>query len=430
MRRALAAIVVMALTSVTGCGRSRPNVLILVMDTTRGDRVSINGYARPTTPRLEEWAKSSVTFRNAWAPEGWTGPTHASLFTGLEPRRHGFVEGNRPFLGEEATTLAERLKDAGYKTACYSNNWVVSPEWGLTQGCELYEAMYKVERTATPARETHRRALAWAVERKAAGEPFYLFINDIEPHVPYAPPRDVAQRFLPQGVDEDELQAAMKFNHPDGMGYIFGAVEVSDERIRLFSDLYDAEIAALDAEIGSLLDGLSAAGILDETLVVITADHGENLGDHGLLDHKFSLHRTLTHVPLLVRWPGDFSAGRTVDDVVRLEDIAPTVLDVLGLDRKGLDGASLRGDVSGRLAYAGWGAWRRAEEEMRRLYPSGDLTPLFLSIEAVTDERHHFMRYSDGREELYDVVADPAEVNNLAASEPELRDRMFARLRR
>ena len=431
MRRApcLLALVLVASVLGGGCGRPRPNVLILVMDTTRGDRVSINGYPRPTTPRLEQLAKDAVTFANAWAPEGWTGPTHASLFTGLDPKHHGFIESNRPFLGEESTTLAERLLAEGYKTACYSNNWVVSPEWGLAQGCELYEAMYKVERTATPARETHRRALAWAIERKAKGEPFYLFINDIEPHVPYEPARDVAQRFLPADVPEDEVQAAMKFNHPDGMGYIFGAVEVSDAKIRLFSDLYDAEIAALDHEIGTLIDGLRDAGILDETIVVITADHGENLGDHGLLDHKFSLHRTLTHVPLLVRWPGVFDGGRKVDDVVRLVDVAPTILDLLGLEREGLDGTSLRGDVTGRRAYAVWGAWRRAEEEMKQRYPTGDLSPLLLSIEAVTAERHHFIRYSDGREELYDLAVDPAETTNLAEREPALRDRMYSLLR-
>src|SRR5262245_11073841 len=125
---------------------ARPNVLVLVMDTTRADRCSFLGYSRGTTPRLAEFAKDAVTFSDAWAPCCWTGPSHASLFTGLRPEHHGYLESMRRHLDDQETTLAERFRDAGWRTGCFTNNELISREMGLTQGFDLVESLYKDEK--------------------------------------------------------------------------------------------------------------------------------------------------------------------------------------------------------------------------------------------------------------------------------------------
>jgi len=428
-RVAAATILILALVS---CGaESPPNVLVIVMDTTRGDRCSVNGYERPTTPELERFARDAVVFRDAWSPSGWTGPSHASLFTGLEPLNHGFIEGNRPFLDDSAVTVAERLRDAGWTTACFSNNWVVSPEWGLAQGCDLYEPVYKQERTGTPARQTHEQALSWVIAAHGSDQPFYLFINHIEPHLPFEPNDEIAARFTRDDPSAAELAEGRAFNHPNGVGYTFGQIDLDDRQLRLLSDLYDAEIAALDHELGDLLRRMTELGLLDDTVVVITADHGEHLGENGILDHKFSLHRTLLHVPLIIRYPGRFDGGRVVDETVRLEDVAPTILELTGVPvDEPLDGLSLGAVTADRPARAVWGVWGRFEEEIRRWFPEADLAPLFVSGRSIYDGQHHLIRWSDGRELLFDVAADPLEARDRSADRPDDVEALRAQLPR
>src|SRR5262249_1730191 len=146
--------------AVVSCGpapaASRPNVLVLVMDTTRADRCSVTGYGRPTTPCLEEFAKDAVTFREAWSPAGWTAPNHATLFTGLRPEHHGLISGKSPFLDVTHATLAERLWNLGYATACFTNNANVSPESGLIRGFAHTDLLYLNESRPYPwATATH-----------------------------------------------------------------------------------------------------------------------------------------------------------------------------------------------------------------------------------------------------------------------------------
>jgi arylsulfatase A-like enzyme len=177
----------------------------------------------------------------------------------------------------------------------------------------------------------------------------------------------------------------------------------------------------VDAELGTLFDQLRAEGLLDNTLVIVTSDHGENLGDHDLWDHKFSLHRSIRHVPLVMRYPNAVAGPpRVIDDVVRIEDLFPTVLDVCGITLPGdLDSQSLLGDTSGRLARASWAPHLHALAGIRKRFPDVDPTLFEASFRAVFDGRHHLIVRSDGATELYDVVADPGETLNLAETEPE-----------
>jgi arylsulfatase A-like enzyme len=408
----------------------RPNVLVIVMDTARGDRCTVNGYDRPTTPCLAEFAKDAVVYREAWSPANWTVPAHASLFTGLRKEHHGLFEGNRNYLPEGTATLAARLSDEGYATACFTNNSAVSSAFGLTQGFDRVEELFgRSTRTSPWARETHDEAAAWAEDAAKSGRPFFLFVNDMEPHMPYAPPAEFAARFVRKLPTRAEVEFAHAFNYPHTVSYDIGREELTADQIALMSDLYDGEIAALDAEIGRLIARLSAAGLLDSTLVVVLSDHGEDIGDHHMMEHALGLHRSLLHVPLVVRLPGRFDRGRVVDDLVRVEDVYPTVLEACGADVPAdLDGRPLDRDLAGRVALAFQTPQNREMERYEAENGAWDTSRLRRGIRSACDGKNHLIAYSDGTEELYDVRSDPHELRDLRAASPDVAARLRALL--
>ena len=435
MRGFAAAAVALLGAVAPGCGPrapARPNVLLLVMDTTRAARCSFLGYGRPTTPRLAEFAKDAVTFTDAWSPSGWTGTAHASLFTGLNPGRHRYVAGGRTYLGTEFPTLAEVLARAGYATGCYSNNLLISQEFGMVRGFQEVVPPRPAElRTYPWSRETHEQGAAWAQAQAKVGKPFFLFINDMETHLPYTPLEPDQRALLRGDPSQGEIAAARGLEYERALRYTLGGVDLTPRELGILSDLYDAELAALDREIGGLLDRLRKDGLLDSTLVVICADHGENFGERRRLEHgPHDLHRTVRHVPLIVRFPKAFDGGRRVDSVVRLEDVMPTVLGVCGVTApRGLDGAVLGAEPLARVSRAGEGADPREKKRFEDKAPGVDGTPMTIGIDAVFDGRHHLLEYSDGRVELFDVRSDPLEADNLASREPEILGRMRELLR-
>jgi arylsulfatase A-like enzyme len=347
------------------------------------------------------------------------------MFTGLRPEGHGFLRGSRLWLSEDSDTLAETLREHGYRTACFTNNIVVSPHYGLAQGFELHVPLFSMtERTYPWAPATHRAGLAWAEDVHRAGKPFFLFVNDMEPHFPYRPPAEAAGRFVRDGTPGGAENRIREIPYSELCRHNFGVAALEPIDLQVMSDLYDAEITCLDAAIGSLFDGLRKAGLLEETVLAVVGDHGENLGDHGLVDHMFSLHRSIRHVPLVIRYPQRFPAGTVVNDVVRLEDLHPTLLEICGLKApKGIHGASLLSDLPGRVARAEMGSPDDFLDAIESEEPY-DEAPLRAHLRAVFDGRHHYIRYSDGREKLYDVSVDPAETRNLVPVGGETLERM------
>jgi arylsulfatase A-like enzyme len=433
MRRRLPLLALLAVAGCGGCGgcgdsapkppAERPNVLLLVMDTTRADRCSFEGYARPTTPRLDAFAKDAVVFKDAWAPAGWTAPSHASLFTGLRPEHHGVMDAVKIWLSDEVPTIASMFHFNGWRTGCFSNNEYISPEYGLSQGFETAVPLFRDQSRRYPwAIDTHQRALDWALSAAADKKPFFLFVNDMEAHLPYTPPADAQKRFLPADATDAEVADARAVEFPKSIGLLLGRETIPPRKFALLSDLYDAEIASLDDAVGTLLDGLASHGLLDKTIVVVCADHGENIGEHGMLGHFQSLHRTILRVPLLVRFPGKFDGGRRVADVVRLEDVPPTLLELCGLRVPGdFDGKSLLSDLPGRVARANQGSQSGTIPKITTFFPGADAKLFDRSIDSVYDGRFHLIRYSTGDEEFYDVAADPGETKNLAPEDgPDL----------
>jgi len=346
---------------------SPENVLFVVMDTVRKDRLTPYGYDRPTTPTLADFASEATVFEQAVAPAPWTLPVHASLFTGLYPSQHGADQEN-PYL-EGATTLAETLSASGYDTACYSSNAWITPYTHLTDGFDDQDNFFEVmpgEFLSGPLARAWKtmndneslRAIAdklvslgnTAHEYFAGGEGAdsktpavidrtmefiddadrsFAFINLMDAHLPYHPPEEFAAEFAP-GVDSaDVCQNSKEYNS--------GARDIDDDEWDDIRGLYDAEVAHIDDQLGRLFDWLKAAGKWDDTMVVVCADHGELHGEHDLYGHEFCVYDPLINVPLLVKHP-DLDADRR-EDQVELLDLYHTVLDVLDVSGEAADGA-------------------------------------------------------------------------------------------
>ena len=336
------------------------NVVFVVMDTVRKDRLSTYGYDRPTTPGLEAFAEEAVRYEEAVAPAPWTLPVHASMFTGSYPSEHGATQ-EKPYL-EGATTLAESLSEAGYATACYSSNAWITPYTRLTDGFAFQDNFFEVmpgdflsgplarawkvmndndalrslaDRLVDLGNRAHEyfaggkgadsktpavidRTIEFVEGATQAERPFFAFVNLMDAHLPYHPPAEYKAEFAP-GVDSSAVcQNAKKYN--------CGARDIDEAEWEAIGGLYDAEIRHVDAELTRLFDALRANDAWENTLVVVCADHGELHGEHGLYGHEFSIYDPLVNVPLMIKHP-ELGAGIDAETQVELVDLYHTVLD-------------------------------------------------------------------------------------------------------
>jgi arylsulfatase A-like enzyme len=355
----LALAIALAMATV-GCGRDsktdpqsaettkdpRPNIILLTVDTLRADHLRLYGYARDTMPAIEEFARAAVVFENAVVPRGSTRPSYSSMLTGQYPFRHG-VRSNSMVLNKHLRTLPEVLRDTGYHTAGFVSNFVLLGEMsGLQQGFDLYDdnveereaVRENFERTAA---NTRRAILDWLDSNPP--EPFFLFINFIDPHGPYTPPerhrlfRSDRERLL----KPDKIPEYQKVN---------GILNYFD-----YVDRYDAEIRYTDEAIRFLINDLKDKGSWDNSLVVFTADHGESLGEHKILfKHVDHLWEETTRVPLAIRMPrraaqGDNDHPRRVRTLASPMDIMPTILAYLNIATETkFDGRNLLPVVRGK----------------------------------------------------------------------------------
>jgi arylsulfatase A-like enzyme len=333
LRRSLG--LVLVVLTAFGCSRgtAAPNVVLVVIDTLRADHVGSYGYGQPTTPRLDALAARGTRFAAARATSSWTLPSVASILTGRSPVEHG-AERVGFALGQGQVTLAETLGGAGYETAAFSANVVlVTPEVGLAQGFDRFDVLemppadgaapagHVAERAATADRVTDA-ALAWVKGRRDPSRPYFLYVHYFDPHASYAPPRAYAERF---GVAADDPLLGR------GQNLVVRGKPPPEDVLATLRKLYDAEIAFTDHEVGRLLDGLgvereSAPG----SVVVVTADHGEEFGDHGGMEHGKTLFDEVLRVPLLIAGTG-LPGGRVVETPVSLVGIVPTITELAGI---------------------------------------------------------------------------------------------------
>jgi len=367
---------------VSSCGPRRHsirNVLLISIDTLRADHLSRYGFPRPTTPHIDAVAREGVSFRHAYSPVPVTLPAHCSLLTGTLPPTHGVRDNLHKRLPDASVTLAEILKPRGFATAAVVSSFVLDRRFNLSQGFDSYddrfEAVHKIgDLSERKGDETTRRATQWLAAH--GSEPFFLFLHYYDPHDGYEPPEPFASRWA--------------------------------------DDLYSGEVAFTDHCVGQVLDKLKELRVYDSTLIVVTGDHGEMLGEHGELNHGFFIYESALKVPLIFRVPRAAAPPRQVDEPVSLIDVVPTIAALLGASPpKQAQGRDLSPWLAGDTA-AGAGRPVYAETVTPTRYYGAT------SLLGVIVDGWKYIETT--RPELYDLRRDPAETVDLSRTEPARAD--------
>jgi arylsulfatase A-like enzyme len=450
-----------------------PNVLLVVLDTVRADHLGLSGYERPTSPRLEDLARRSVRFNRARAPAPWTLASHASLFTGRWPHELG-IQWLHPMPGG-VPTLAEFLGSLGYATAGFvGNTFYCAYDSGLDRGFAEYEdyvltvieairtvylldaaldAIAPIEpvldrwltiglgsamadRSVRQLTHTdrknagivNRQLLDWLDRRPEPRRPFFAFVNYVDAHAPYVLPPGEDYRFGTGPETDDD--------------YVFLLdVWLNVDRSRLprpaqvlARDCYDSCVAYLDERVGDLLDQLRSRKILDRTIVIVTADHGEGFGEHGLFDHGESVYSTEIRVPLLISLPTGGAAGKVVDEFVSLRDIPATIAGLVRPDAKApFPGRSLAPLLRGTAPPAPEALVLSELAAPNPSDPNRGRSPATRGpLRSLAEGDYVYIRNEgDGKEELYDQRDDPRELSDRsrAAGSESLLQRFRDRLR-
>jgi arylsulfatase A-like enzyme len=308
----------------------RPSIVLVVWDTCRADHVTPDGYSRPTTPRLADLASRGVTFRRCFTPSPWTPPAHASLFTGLLPRNHGLRETRTGRVRMGIPLLAETLRDAGYETVGAVANSYISVRTGLSEGFESFFICVRPGDEKAPASAVVDCLRGWLRARREQGpsqRPVFLFVNLMDTHVPVEFDAAAVEAVRGPGEVEGARLASSRVTQDEANAHLFGVARIDDETLRAMNAAYDGAVRLDDAATGRILDMLRGEGLLENSLVAVTADHGECLGEHDEVGHMTVVHEPVLAVPLVLHWPGRFDGGRTEVAQVRLQDLYPTVLE-------------------------------------------------------------------------------------------------------
>jgi arylsulfatase A-like enzyme len=399
----------LAILSFAACAPDRPttNVVIIIMDTAREDRLACYGHSRKNTPNLDELARESTIYRSAYSVSSWTAPAHASLFTGLYPAAHGCTQENWT-MGEDLVSLAEVLRNNGYQTHGITENPTISASYGFGQGFDTYQEVWRPHEYGgeNPANFLFEGVMA-SLDRET---PFLLFINFIEPHAPY----DSSGEFIDTYVD-DPASGPKGYR---GKEFYLGTVTRSEADFRHMKALYDAEILYTDHQIGRIVNRLKAEGLWEDTIFIVTSDHGENIGEHGHMEHYFSLHETTLRIPLMIHYPALFRPGAEDVEPTQITDLFPTLMNLLGLDPGNAHGADLLepGARNNRpiLCEFYWPA-----QALHAYGEDGDdlaMNRWKRHLKAVIHGSDKLIWASDGDHELYDLAEDPEELHNRIAS--------------
>jgi arylsulfatase A-like enzyme len=418
--------------------KDRPNILLIVLDALRPDHLSTYGYPRETSPNLSEIAGEGCLFNQAIATSIWTLPTFASLFTGAHTPGHN-THAQNLFLPDTMITLAEILSQNGYTTIGLSNNALVSAATNLDKGFSNFSLGGRFNSPLTDHvnplknfinkryrrffRSRYGKGTPWAVKEvkrwadrlNKENSPFFIFAHFMETHLKYRPPRRYAERFF---SDPSLLTEAERLDQNQA-NFFMGKVRWGAKEFEMLRCLYDAAISYLDHSLGEIFDHLRKEDILDNTLMIITADHGENLGEHGTLSHLDGVYDTLLRIPLIIRYPRIWEKGSVVPHLVQTTDIFPTICDSLDLKRDDLtsqiQGISILSSEKREFAVSEyWYPWLRPFKK----YPEFDTSRFQVSYTAIRKGEYKLIRASDGRMELYHLKHDPGEADNLADKEP------------
>ena len=402
-------------------------VIFFVADTLRTDHLDIFGYERETTKHIKQFAKEGVAFSNAVAQGTWTKVSQSSMVTSLYPSSHEVFEVPNT-LPASAETIAEVYREAGYATVSYSSVMFTGKQNNMHQGYEeLHESksIDDEEYRSKTSKHYVDRIIPWLKQHKDV--PFFAYLHVFDPHSPYRPrapydtiwarPEDKARM---EEIDKQMKEAEVTLIHqmPMKEEYIAKTGNDPEELLRIYTDWYDGSIIGMDDEVGRLLDALKSMGIDDDTLIVFSSDHGEELWEHGRFFHSHSVYSELSQVPLIFRWPNapGFQTGTTVDRVIENLDIMPTLLELSGIDGpEVMQGRSLLPLIDG----SGVSSWQD-QMVFTQTYRNDDE-----ELGNDPEKGHHFAFTENGVkvirkeiqpdlvEEFYDRTADPLDLNNI-----------------
>ncbi|MBC7792835.1 MAG: sulfatase [Clostridia bacterium] len=395
-------------------GKRANGAILITVDTLRADYLSCYGHTRVLTPSFDRFSQMSVVFRNTFSQASTTTPSHSSIMTSLYLQDHN-VYSNFEALGDTPQTLAETFKAAGYATYAIVNMRHLNPEVGnLAQGFQHFVRSGNSRRAAASFDDL----LNWIDAQQ--GKPFFAWVHLADVHTPYRPPPPY-DRFYYDDDEHDPSETSLAriwptlpkdmSDHPSFQAWLEGITDVQYVLAQ-----YQGAVTYVDDEFGRLLDELDNRRILSRTAVILTADHGESLGEHGMYFVHTGLYDATTHIPLITWFPGDGRHGAQVRDIVESVDIYPTLLEYMGLTPpEGIRGRSLLPLVRG-----------------------GTLAPKNAFIEhagrnlvAIRSERYAYVRhlrtayiqpsytFTNGREELYDLQSDPDELHDISKEKPE-----------
>ncbi len=393
----------------------RPNIILISLDTTRADYLSLYGYERNTTPNLDRLASRAVVFENARTVVPLTGPSHASVFTSLFPHQHGAFRNGIPLM-EDWTTITDLLLRQGYDTAAFVSGWTMRKKiCGLHHGFRHYDDTF-TNRYKFVNRERYAEETTDAVEaflgKQPLDSPLFLFVHYFDPHDPYRRHRGIFETFLQNANKQDQ------------------AVSRNVMKKRL---AYASEIAYMDHQLGRLLGLLQAKGLLDHAVVIIFSDHGESLDEHDYWGHGRRVYEQTLHVPLLLYAPAWFPEEKRISGPVTTLDILPTLLSLLGIQPS--DGPAMEGrDLTGHLL--------RGEPLLPdRLYFEtfkGTLKRFTRLIADKTPKNPSFMGFVEGsvkyilkpessKVETYDLARDPEELRDLSSKKDAVHPALHLR---
>ncbi|MFQ5802587.1 MAG: sulfatase [Candidatus Methylomirabilales bacterium] len=430
-------------------------MVLISIDTLRADHLSCYGYGRITTPNLDNLGEDGVVYENAYSTAAWTAPAHASMLTGLYPSCHGVVDNCR--LSEDIPTLAEILLENGYKTAGFVNNSQVGELVGLGRGHETFIEVWRGTRGDPVVRKsikylirnakefmgisdhgadcTNRLVRQWIARNKSRH--FYVFIHYVEPHNPINAPYPFKNKYWDKKKIKNIDRRKLRLVAHNPLVCFTDNIRLNEDEINGLKALYDGEVSYMDQKIGEVVEYLKSEGVYDNTLIIVTADHGEHFDEHGLYSHVASLYEPIVHVPLIMKYPAWASKRGRVGKVVQVLDICCAVVEAAGIGRKFLSGAQGRSlamaDVDGRCRDYVVAEWEGRVpyfvlDRMGGLGGEALVRQFREPMVMIRKERYKLIRRASGKEELYDVERDRGELNNIREERREIAGVLSSRL--
>lgn len=374
------------------------NVIVYLVDTLRADKLSpYNRKTRVQTPGLQRFVESAAVLTNARTQENWTKPSVATLLSSLLPWEHNTF-GDAAVLPNSVQVLPELLQRQGFFTAGFIANGYVSDKFGFKRGWNTYHNYIREGRRCV-AQSVASDVLDW-LDARPQDKPFFLYVHTIDAHVPYQPPRDYLELY-----DTSKYEGPINFSKRSALldEIKVGRIPVESRDRERLSALYDAAISYHDVYFNVIMNGLEQRGLDGDTMIIVTADHGEEFWDHGSVGHGHSLYDELLHVPLMMRIPGLTHAGNRVRTNVGLVDVAPTILDALGIDPpETMTGRSFLPELLGDVADA----------------PRATVSGFMEGQRSVASGRYKLVQHEFTQSSLYDTRTDPQESKDVAADRP------------